>query len=1037
MMMNSRRGLQQHVAATAASTSDAAATTPTTSALLNESRQLLLKQQLKLQLNLNVSEMMDNLRRSVDNDYNNKQPQQQFDGDLNWNRNLSLTRVQKEVGQQHVSSRGVTAADRELRLTTTTSKAYNATANNAKARIAARHAIAADAGEQQGSDENGQNKLDTVTTVPQLQQKFNKFNIIADEITTATTTTDDAAAIVTSESAAAAAVTLATTTRSFTSADGVAVTTLMSSTSLSLSSSAAAVAARTTTTTAATTYTSLTQKQPLNTALAKFNRIIDNTVPVINNYQQQQQQSPLQVADSITRSQQQQLQQQHPHEQQQQQHHIVGMPILSDSLKRRLASHHYTDLVVNNSKINFSYDRTNVEATTTTATTNNTKTTTSQQPSQSLSRTTTTTTDSSSLISLESITTMPKKVLMEVEDDDGATSSDWKRNDVHYLLKQLNSFSDIEEIEIVDMKQKQRQQQQQKLIIREQQQQQREHQQQQQFMLSKAAVQSMTQSQAEIVASTSHHLVEAKNLTVALPPTPPEQYVTNASSNIIAQSHATCSSSTSHPPVSSLPQYISSYSAHFSELTQHSQSRVHGDHDSEHDIEQRHQQRHDDVCYDATTHHHMESKQHSSPPSSPAGPLVDSPTATSLVIYSPSSQSHKGIRRYASLNQQQQSQDYDDDDSQMHSHYHQRQHQCFHPQHHHHHHSHHHPFTQTSARLTHEHYSEGSILDSAVAARAAAACDPLALQQFVDDYIFQSCHYLETNNFAANYCTAMVESSSHEFRPSTTTTTRTSNEEYDDEECYVEDHSSAHSFELHECEPPTVICKAPAPLLGAETSLLAQPMRSSMRHLAPITTMPTAQATTAPPPALYTMETRLCSSGVQTDLTASSLAQSFSLSSSSSSSTEQRKRKQPIFKCCYTPLDRWREKRQQQQQIELKKRTKTVVSERQLTTNSHNTAITSSSHPGSKGLTATTTTTTTKSCLKNTRVSVLAGGGVGEGVLGSFNSMAGVSTSSSAAGVLNAITNTTTTTTTLSSSAAIVVHSQHHSLPTKNAPYAV
>jgi len=35
-------------------------------------------------------------------------------------------------------------------------------------------------------------------------------------------------------------------------------------------------------------------------------------------------------------------------------------------------------------------------------------------------------------------------------DEDNQT----KRNDVHYLLKQLNSFSDIEEIEIVDMKQR-------------------------------------------------------------------------------------------------------------------------------------------------------------------------------------------------------------------------------------------------------------------------------------------------------------------------------------------------------------------------------------------------------------------------------------------------------------------------------------------------------------------------------------------------------------------------------------------------------
>ncbi|XP_061388650.1 uncharacterized protein LOC133323744 [Musca vetustissima] len=942
-MMN-RRGIQQQNAATASSSD--AATTPTTSALLNESRQLLLKQQLKLQLNLNVSEMMDNLRRSVDNDYNNsKQMQsQQYDGDLNWNRNLSLTRVQEveEQQQQHemtVSRRRgnhlVAATDTEVMMVTTSKASYNATANNAKACNA--------------------------------------------------------------RAATAAAVTLATT--SFTSAGVTVTTTLMTSTSLSLSSSAAAAGSTTTSVAAAattTTYTSLTQKQPLNTALAKFNRIIDNTVPVINNYQQQQPPTPFQDAagDCNTKS-----QQHAPHEQ-----HSVGMPILSDSLKRRLASHHYTDLVVNNSKINFSYDRrTNVVTNTTTITTTTTTTTTSQPTppphSLSLSRMTRTT-DASSLISLESIatTTMPKKVSMEdgeqveeeqdsAEDGDGARRSDWKRNDVHYLLKQLNSFSDIEEIEIVDMKQKQRQQQQQqKLIIREQQQQEHHH-------LPNAAASSSS--------SSSHLMMEAKNLTVALPPTPPEQCynnVTNASSDIIAQldsrdSHYTSCSvpltstttsssafANTHPPVSSLPQYISSYSAHISELTQHSSSteRV-----ADYDSEQQQQQRQNDDIYVVAAPTPVESKQHSSSPA--PSPLVDSPTATSLVIYSPSSQSHKGIRRYASLNHQQQQQQLDDEDadSQMHR---------------------------------HQYHS----------------CDPLALQQFVDDYIFQSCHYLETNNFAANYCTAMVESSSHEFRPSTTTTTRTSNEEYDDEECYVEDHSSAHSFELHECEPPTVICKAPAPLPAEPPMPL--PMRSSMRNLVPITTMPkpaaalqaTHTTTTAAPPH-YTMETRLCSSGVQTDLTASSFAQSFSLSSStssSSSSTEQRKRKQPIFKCCYTPLDRWREKRQQQQQIELKKRTKTVgvvgeQQQQQLTTTHH--TITSSSQQGS----STTTTTATRSCLKNSKVSIVTLSGAG--------TLAAVSGSSG----LHNTTNTTTTTTLSSSAAAIVVHSQHHSLPTKNAPYAV
>lgn len=127
-----------------------------------------------------------------------------------------------------------------------------------------------------------------------------------------------------------------------------------------------------------------------------------------------------------------------------------------------------------------------------------------------------------------------------------------------------------------------------------------------------------------------------------------------------------------------------------------------------------------------------------------------------------------------------------------------------------------------------------------------------------DDYLFESCHYLETNYFAATYRTAMVESSSHEFRPST--------------------NSSSNSFELHEMEPPSVICKAAPP---------------------------------PPPPAAppeyrqYSVETRLTTSGVQTELTAESLAK---LSNSTSSSST---RAPPFFRCCYTPIDRWREKRQQ------------------------------------------------------------------------------------------------------------------------------
>ncbi|EDW25464.1 GL26608 [Drosophila persimilis] len=141
----------------------------------------------------------------------------------------------------------------------------------------------------------------------------------------------------------------------------------------------------------------------------------------------------------------------------------------------------------------------------------------------------------------------------------------------------------------------------------------------------------------------------------------------------------------------------------------------------------------------------------------------------------------------------------------------------------------------------------------------SSAASSVRLQQF-DDYLFESCHYLETNYFAATYRTAMVESSSHEFRPST--------------------NSSSNSFELHEMEPPSVICKAGAPLAAT------------------------------PPPLYqyqYQAETRLTTSGVQTELTVESLAKLSNSASASSSSSSARA--PPFFRCCYTPIDRWRERR--------------------------------------------------------------------------------------------------------------------------------
>ncbi|XP_075153453.1 uncharacterized protein LOC142227025 [Haematobia irritans] len=940
----------------AAATASASATTPTTSALLNESRQLLLKQQLKLQLNLNVSEMMDSLRRNVD-DYNFTK----YDGDLNRN----LARVQEEKDQKSAA-----VADRN---TTETLNIKDTNVTMARSR----------------DSRSGQNKLDTVTTVPQLQQTFNKFNIIEATADASQQQQQHHECVATSMS------------------------------SLSPSTSSATLA-----------YTSLTQKEPQNTALAKFNRIIDNTVPVINHQPQQQQQHQ----------------------------HVVEMPLLSDSLKRRLASHHYTDLVVNNSKINFSSDRSEaaalrigegMEADKISSHEKQTLRQPNQPPSPPIALT-------SQISSLQQQQPKPKDGSFEDSHGIGANAAaskkvsvednQLKRNDVHYLLKQLNSFSDIEEIEIVDMKQKQRQQQQQKLIRDKPQE---EHQQQ-------YAGSSPLPPPPPPTLHTIHQQgdkLKAEILTVNLPPLT-TQDISNASKTTTSASATTSSSShTNNLPqyVATLPQYISSYSQDISGISSQSKGKgttVSSDHldlrsstaiaptittNTQHYVQLPPLQHIadgatlGDYAIESKQHFHHEHSSDSPPPV--VGATTPSPTATSLVIYSPSSQSHKGIRRYASLHQQNEKDTLDQ--HHHHHHYHdpnqphQRRYHHHHPSQQHHQHTQsscysqtHHPMnTHYICRLPHEHYSEGSILDSVAA--QAAACDPLALQQFVDDYIFQSCHYLETNNFAANYCTAMmVESSSHEFRPSTTTTTRTSNEEYDDEECYVEDHSSAHSFELHECEPPTVICKAPAPApMAAQT--MPQHIRASMRHLIPL-----AQA----PPPQYTMETRLCSSGVQTDLTASSLAQSFSLSSSLSSS-EQRKRRQPIFKCCYTPLDRWREKRQQQQQqqqqqqIQLQKRTKTIKNQEQQQEQS-STYYCSAKATATTNITHTAAgTTTTTSCLKNAS-SVTAVVSIAAAASGDDGPVTTSITPSKAAAAT-------------SSSSAIVLHSQHHSLTTKNAPYAV
>lgn len=407
-----------------------------------------------------------------------------------------------------------------------------------------------------------------------------------------------------------------------------------------------------------------------STALAKFNRIIDSTMPATNYYQHH-------------------LQQQQAYESMQHATCAGAVPpaTLSDALQQRLALV-YPDIVSTDSqtkKINFATATPAAAATAAAKTT----TTTAQtaKPKAKVKGKSGTAHDRSRKTRAEIATEVEAATLTAAAAATAPSNDDnqMKRNDVHYLLKQLNSFSDIEEIEIVDMEQRQRQ-------LDEQQQQQQQH--------------------------------------------------------------------------------------------------------MGHGVEKAH-----------------------------------SPTAQSLVITSPSSLSHKGIRRYASLHQQ----------------------QC----------------TQYP-------------LDSDEAIDSVDQQQYL-LQQF-DDYLFQSCHYLETNYFAANYRTAMVESSSHEFRPSTTTTTTTGTS--------AASVSSEQSLELHETEPPSVICKAPPPP-------------------APTTPTPSVTGVDVPTtPLRYGMQARLTSSGVQTELTATSLTEaSLIKSSSSSASSEEQRRRAPFFKCCYTPIDRWREKR--------------------------------------------------------------------------------------------------------------------------------
>lgn len=562
-------------------------------------------------------------------------------------------------------------------------------------------------------------KLETVTTVPKLQQPFDKLSNLENAVIL--------------EEALASANTVVMGT----------ATTYTATTSATIVPTSTVIATTLVKTTATTSLSSSSLLHLSETALAKFNRIIDSTMSATNIYSCPRAMEDLAYLRHRT---------------------TARSTILEQCL---------TDVCTSNSsKMNNTNSNTGTSAT-------------------------------------SSFTGFMEPELDTDLDDRYAM----KRNDVHYLLKQFNSFSDIEEIEITGSKAEEKQQKQAEQAQRQEQliqQQEHYHQgynQHEQYQQQKHQQQYLNES----LERQKWQTVEDQEVTKKL-----EQEETDV-------------------------------------LTGDNKEEVHS----------------------------MEA-------------MYMSPTATSLVLYSPSSQSHKGIRRYASLHQSKEF-------SHQEHHHVQHQHSCYQ--------FHQHQYPPPYPNIPHEHSADACIGKIKVA-------DPRTLQQFIDDYIFESCHYLEAEHFTANYRTAMVESSSHEFRPSTTTTATQSmkgesGEDIDNDECKVngigrkygdvEDDnlsisSSARSFELHETEPPSVICKAPAPTQApvSASTLTSAPTRSGFQ----------------------TMETRLCSSGVQTDLTASSLGDyyvgSMKISPSLSSSTpssERRARRKPLFKCCYTPLDRWREKR--------------------------------------------------------------------------------------------------------------------------------
>lgn len=181
-----------------------------------------------------------------------------------------------------------------------------------------------------------------------------------------------------------------------------------------------------------------------------------------------------------------------------------------------------------------------------------------------------------------------------------------------------------------------------------------------------------------------------------------------------------------------------------------------------------------------------------------------------------------------------------------------------------------------------------------------------------DDYMFQSSDYLESKCFSKTVTAAIAGSSSHEFRASTSTgsmlATMSSNQSS----------KSSHSSTTGNVATAITV----SPTIITDRSIVNTDSRGYTVPQNNAASAPTSEyfisneAATSPPVTLYCARSRLVgdinsSSSkvvIKTELSSSSTLSSVKNPSSANSSLGDERRK-PFFKCCYTPLDRWREKR--------------------------------------------------------------------------------------------------------------------------------